>query len=387
MTHIVIISTADWDHPIWTNKQHVACSLANQGHTILYVESLGLRGANNSGKDLSRIFRRLIKGLSPPKRVRQNIWVLSPLVIPGASNSIVLTINRYILNISIKLSLYFSRMSREWLWTYNPMTLKYIDLGKFYKSIYHAVDAIHEQPGMPKKLIKEEERKLCREVDHVFATSPQIKKELEPFSNNIKYESNCCDYEHFSRALTIDGENIPNDLLVIPKPIIGFIGAISNYKLDFDLIKSVAIQAKNWNFVFIGPTCEGEKDTDISMLKSIPNIHFLGYRKYKYLPNYCAGFDVGWLPLRFNKYTQSMFPMKFFEYLAAGLPVVASSIDSLNEFRKEAALCNSSAKCFLDAINLSLSDKSLNLKDRLELAKLHTYEKRTLRMVQKIINR
>ena len=63
MAHIVLISTADWDHPLWTNKQHVACSLADLGHSVLYVESLGIRPANTSSKDLLRIMKRIIKGL------------------------------------------------------------------------------------------------------------------------------------------------------------------------------------------------------------------------------------------------------------------------------------------------------------------------------------
>ena len=59
MADFVILSTADWDHPLWTNKQHVACSLAELGHRVLYVDSLGLRGPRVDKTDSGRIWRRL----------------------------------------------------------------------------------------------------------------------------------------------------------------------------------------------------------------------------------------------------------------------------------------------------------------------------------------
>jgi hypothetical protein len=98
---VVLLSTADWDHPLWTNKQHVACSLAALGFRVLYVESLGLRSVQAKGRDLLRIFRRLCRGLLPPRAVRPGIWVCSPLVIPGGSEGLILKINRLLLAVSI----------------------------------------------------------------------------------------------------------------------------------------------------------------------------------------------------------------------------------------------------------------------------------------------
>ena len=386
MAHIVMISTADWDHPLWTNKQHVACALSDQGHSVLYVESLGLRGATSSGKDWFRILRRIKKALLPPQNVYKNIWVFSPLVIPGASNFILISINRILLALGIRISLILLDLRYEWLWTYYPLTARILNLKRFYKTIYHAVDAIQEQPRMPRSLILNEERTLCRQVDHVFVTSPQIERDLKIYSKRIKYYPNCCDYNHFSKALTIKERDFPVELSTIDSPIIGFIGAISNYKLDFSLINKLAGLHPEWNFVFIGPTCEGEDNTDISLLSNLNNIYLLGYRDYEHLPFYCAAFDIGWLPLKINSYTQSMFPMKFFEYLAAGLPVIATAIDSLSSFKKESKLCNPSVQEFSDAIFSTLHGSSSNLDLRMKLAKNNTYQKRTSNMIQDINN-
>ena len=75
---ILLLATADWDHPLWTNKQHVACSLAARGHRVLYVESLGLRTIQPTGRDWSRIWKRLRRALQSPRPVRPGIWVCSP---------------------------------------------------------------------------------------------------------------------------------------------------------------------------------------------------------------------------------------------------------------------------------------------------------------------
>ena len=79
-----------------------------------------------------------------------------------------------------------------------------------------------------------------------------------------------------------------------------------------------------------------------------------------------------------------MFPMKFFEYLAAGLPVVSTAIDSLTSFNKEALLCDASVESHSNALKVSLSGQTAELENRLELARNNTYESRTLRMIREI---
>ena len=158
-------------------------------------------------------------------------------------------------------------------------------------------------------------------------------------------------------------------------------GAVSSYKLDFTLIAAVARAHPQWQFVFIGPTGEGEPYTDITLLNEEPNVHLLGAKPYGQLPEYCAGFDCGWLPLRLTPYTQSMFPMKFFEYLAAGLPVVATSIDSLVQFSGVALLCEPEQTAFSKALEKALSSSGVSLDERLALAAKHTYIARTRRML------
>ena len=204
---------------------------------------------------------------------------------------------------------------------------------------------------------------------------------MAPYSRHIRFDPNVADQAHFSTAMSLPMSSIPADIASISEPRIGFIGAVSSYKLDFSLIAAVARAHPSWQFVFIGPTGEGEPYTDTTLLDIEPNVHLLGQRSYGILPNYCAGFACGWLPLKLNPYTQAMFPMKFFEYLAAGLPVVATAIDALGQFGHAAFLCEPNEKDFSKALLLSLLDKGPDLALRQALAAEYTYSARTSRML------
>ena len=274
----------------------------------------------------------------------------------------------------------FLNFKKDYLWTYNPLTPLYLNIEKFKSSIYHAVDAIEHQPFMPKDFIKREEIILSKKVDKIFVTSKNIIKKLKIYNSNISYFGNVCDYEHFSKSLKIQIDNIPLDIKRIKKPIIGFIGSISEYKLDYKLIYDVANSLKEINFVFIGPTDDSLNHSNLESIKNLNNVYLLGYRNYEYLPAYCAYFDVAWLPIIHNNYTKSMFPMKFFEYLAAGLPIVSTDLESIREFSDLVAISDDISKIKISILQ-ALKNKNLNLKKRLSIAMENTYQKRTKKML------
>ena len=385
MADIVLLSTADWDHPLWTNKQHVACSLASEGERVLYVESLGLRSVQAKTQDFRRILRRLLLGLRFVRQVRPGIWVLSPLVLPGGSQGVALRLNRLMLRCSVSLACWVLRFRSPWLWTYNPLTLLYLPLKGFTLSVYHAVDAVQEQPCMPRALIESEEARLCRSVNQVFTTSPYLAERLAMHTDRICFEPNVADRDHFSTALERrqdPGFVDPPELRGIPEPKIGFVGAISSYKLDFELIRSVALRHPEWHFVFIGPQSEGEPSTDLTQLCGLGNVHWLGPKPYSQLPRFLAGFQCAWLPLQCNAYTRAMFPMKFFEYLFAGLPVVSTRIHALRSFEAICHLCPPEPLEFSKQIQQVLAGEGPTLEQRLSGIEGYTYVSRTRRMLK-----
>ena len=383
---ILMISTADWDSPIQTNKQYVAKELSKLGFRILYVESLGIRRIKIKKADFLRILKRLSKLIYPVINKEHNIYILSPITIPGASNKFTITINKFFLRLKLFIAMKYLKFKKEIIWTYNPMTLNYIRINKFQYKIYHAVDSIEFQPNMPKRNILKSEKALTKKVDKVFVTSLNLQKKLSKYNRNISFYGNVCDYKHFSSSRTIKKSEIPNDIKNIQKPIVGFIGSISEYKLDFKLISEVTKKMKDISFVFIGPTDDLIQKSKFNILKKQKNIYFLGYRSYNSLPNYCAHFDVGWLPIIKNKYTKYMFPIKFFEYLAAGLPVVSTYISSLERYSNIALLSEHNSESLLKNIKKALKNKDKNLKLRISTAKENTYALRTRKMLNEIDN-
>lgn len=377
---IILLSTAEWDHPFWTNKQHVALNLSQLGYRVLYVDSLGLRQPSATAQDLGRIWKRLVKAIKPPRKVRDNLWVWSPVVFPFQKISLIRFCNRILLNIGLIFLTNCLNFKKKIFWTYNPLTTEFFNLNCFDYIVYHCVDEIKAQPGMPTQLLEVAEPQLCRRADIIFTTSVTLQNQRKQWNDNTYYFPNVADFNHFYSALNLETE-IPQDLKEIPCPRIGFMGAISEYKLDFDLIKKIAQCRPRWSLVLIGPIGEGDPWTDQSNLEGMDNIYLLGYRPYFKLPHYLKGIDVAILPNLINNYTKAMFPMKFFEYLAAGKPIVSTNIPAITEFANYIEIADS-LDDFVVAIEKSLvGDGGVSISERLALAKRYTYDNRTQQML------
>lgn len=376
---IVLLSTADWDNPFWTNKQHVALALSKRGFKILYIDSLGLRTPSLNKKDFKRIFKRIVKSASAPRKVRENIWVWSPITLPFNKYRFIRVLNKLFFSLGVKIWSRFLGFKEPWLWTYNPLTTEFLCPQKFSKTIYHCVDEIKAQPGMPIEILEREERVLLTVADAVFVTAPQLKENRKQWNSNIQYFSNVADFDHFNQAVTRDF-SIPDDLNNISGPILGFIGAVSGYKVDFELLSFVAKSLPECSIVIIGLVGEGDPGTKIDILTKHENIHLLGPKSYELLPSYLKYFDVALLPNNLNEYTDNMFPMKFFEYLAAGKPMVSVDLSSIKEFEHIVKIAKT-PKEFVEAINETLNGNVISLEERLDLAKEYTYESRMDKML------
>jgi hypothetical protein len=158
-------------------------------------------------------------------------------------------------------------------------------------------------------------------------------------------------------------------------------GAIDAYKLDLTLLHQLAVRNPGWSLVLIGPVGECDPSTDISDLEACPNVQFIGPINYDALPSWLAHADLGLLPLQVNGYTRHMFPMKFFEYLSSGLPVVATAIPALEAHADVAWLCPPKVEAFEEAIQNVLIGQGPSLEQRLERASSQTYEGRTAAML------
>ena len=378
---IILVSTAEWHHPFWTNKQHTALALARQGCRILYIDSLGLRKPSANHRDLLRIGRRLLRGFRLPEQVHEGIWVCSPIVIPAARRGFAQRCNKLILRFYLYAFQVYLGFNEPMLWTYNPLTLRLINSKNYSKLVYHCVDEISAQPGMDAPQIMAWEKLLCETADTVFVTSKNLFDNRIKFNPATYYFPNVVDLSYFSSVAESDNGSPPPSLARIPGPRLLFVGAISSYKVDFNLLRCLALLRPQWSIVLIGAVGEGDPETDIALLADLPNVYCLGPKAYPDLPAYMACCDVGLLPCLLNEYTINMFPMKFFEYLASGLPVVSTVLPSLGEYKSFYDECNT-ASDFVDAIERILTNKiGFDRRALRDLLASHTYESRTANML------
>jgi glycosyltransferase involved in cell wall biosynthesis len=376
---IVLFSTADWDNPFWTNKQHMAFHLSARGYKVLYIESLGLRKMTVTGGDWRRVFRRIKKFFSGPRQRGERLWVFSPILLPLHHIRWVQKLNHYVLTAQLRFFMWRLGFKNSIAWTYNPLVLDLIHGLGLTNIVYHCVDDLGAAPRLPKEQIEIEEARLVRKADVVFVTSTMLEEKLRGRGPGLlRYYPNVADFAHFQRAR--DPElAIPVDLLEIRSPRIGFVGAISSYKLDFDLIAEAAAMRPDWNWVLIGKVGEGDPHTDASALNK-PNIHLMGPKSYAELPAYLKGMDAVILPCSLNEYTKSMFPMKFFEYLAAGKVVVATDLPSLKPYREIFTMAEGPSG-FNQALDKILSGEIKYTPKMDEMARENTWESRLDRML------
>ncbi len=376
---IVIISTADWDHPLWTNNQHTAVRMAERGFRVLYVESLGLRRPTLEPRDLKRIFQRCMKSMRGLRRVNPRLFVYSPLVLPFYGSRTARALNDFLLTYCLNRLLKILSFSKVIIWSYNPFVFGLRDAVHASLLIYHCVDDLSSVPGMPSRQVREAEGSMLERGDVVFATSRVLFERLRTLQpGKTYYLPNVADFDHFSAARAPGA--IPPELARIPRPRLGFVGAISSYKLDLDLVAAVAEQRPHWHWIFVGPPGTAEPESGTAALKR-PNVHFLGHRPYQALPDYLRGIDVAVLPCKINPYTRSMFPLKFFEYLAAGKPVVASSLPALRDYGGSYVKADSVEE-FCQAVEMILCGHRPDEQFCSELAKRHTWDSRLDQMLE-----
>jgi len=378
----IIFATADWDAEYWTNKQHMARHLANEGYRVLYVESIGLRQPTISGQDLGRIWRRLWRGIMMPRLVEPNVWVLSPLAIPFKQHwAMMRKINQGWLSLCLKVFMMRKSFKFPMIWTYHPFVLEAIATLDHGPLVYHCVDDLSAIPGIDANAFNDEEQCLLKMCHSVFVTSETLKDKCLAINSNTHYFPNVVDIEHFSKAYL--DKDIPSDLVRIPRPRIGYIGALSDFKVDFTLIFEVASNRPDWHWVLIGDEREGQNSPLVKKLRTLSNVHLLGRREYEELPDYLRGIDVGTLPTLLNHYTRAMFPMKYFEYLAAGVPVVSTSLEFTKQHK--GGLCvASNPDTFVKAIISQLANGRFSERESLNLVGYNTWTSRLRKMLQLI---
>jgi glycosyltransferase involved in cell wall biosynthesis len=201
-------------------------------------------------------------------------------------------------------------------------------LGEKY-SVYYITDDFTKFTGRPQAAIESMEARLIDKADLLIASAQKLLN-IKSRGRKVHIVNHGVDHGHFSRALGMKKEDWPEDIREIKKPIVGFYGEINDW-LDLKMIFRAAELRPDWSFVLLGRVAV--EVGDISYLRERGNIHLLGQKKYDQLPNYCAAFDVGLIPMKLNDLTACVNPLKLREYLAAGLPVVSARLQEVLAYK------------------------------------------------------
>lgn len=221
-------------------------------------------------------------------------------------------------------------------WFSHPLQYHYLKSAKADLTIYHCTDDWAAWPGLSRimrLLIPPREEMMSKAVDLVFTSSRKLFEKARLFNKHVYLFPGSADTEFFGKALNKDLK-IPVDMACIRKPIIGFSGSIFGIT-DLTLIGYLASRHPEWSFVLIGPVASNSVDQDeFRRLLRFANVHYLGCKEYKHLPNYFKAFDVCLAPYNSETYSESVFPNKVFQYLAAGKPVVSIGLPEMEHLEE-----------------------------------------------------
>ncbi len=204
------------------------------------------------------------------------------------------------------------------LWYYTPMALPFTDHLTPAAVVYDCMDELSAFKGADAS-ISRREAELMRRASLVLTGGQSLYEAKRTLHPNIHPFPSSVDVHHFAQARDSAGD--PADQAAIPHPRLGFFGVIDE-RMDLELLDAVARLRPDWHIVLIGPVVK----IDPASLPALPNVHLLGGKTYDELPGYVAGWDVALLPFARNEATRFISPTKTPEYMAAGKPVVATSI-------------------------------------------------------------
>ena len=388
---IVCFSSQPWEDGMWTNKHHIMSRVAKQ-HRVVFV---------NFGQQSPFRFVRRAKRDDPRTRVDWRTFWTEPAVRRINENLEVLDIWTPSLNFvggghRLRRHLEFEhrvKLVEHWLaerhitdavlWVYHP------GYGDSVARIPHRLivyDCVDEYTAFPEfrrhqAWIAERERQLCAAAGVVSCTAPLLFETKQPLApGRTHFVHNVGDASHFERAL--DPElPVAGDIAALQRPVIGFVGAISDYKLNLEWLLHLATARPHCSIVLVGPAGVADPNTDLGKLRTAPNVHLLGHRSYEQLPSYLKGFDVAVIPYRINDYTRAVFPIKFFEFLASGRPVVISQLPAVEQYWGAVRVAKT-AEDFVLACDAALAEDSAEgRKQRLELARQNSWDSRVEKLL------
>jgi UDP-galactopyranose mutase len=294
---LICLSHLRWRF-VFQRPQHLLSRCARE-RRVFYVEEPVFEGEDGPRLQIERC---------------GDVTVAVPYLPSGRSDGDVEAMQRRLLDDLIARE----RIARYVLWYYTPMALAFTDHLRPAAIVYDCMDELSAFAHAPAALTTRE-AELLRRAAVVFTGGQSLYEAKRSAHPNVQAFPSSVDVPHFARARRLVED--PADQQPLPRPRLGFFGVLDE-RLDTALLAGVAAARPDWQIVMLGPVAK----IDPAVLPRAANIHYLGPKSYEDLPRYIAGWDVALLPFARNQATQFISPTKTPEYLAAGKPVVSTSI-------------------------------------------------------------
>jgi glycosyltransferase involved in cell wall biosynthesis len=376
---IVVVGLQPLDMVIGSNCVNIAYEFAKKNR-VLYVNYAFDRTSLNREKNKPEVQKRLrmMKGKQDNlQQIQEGLWNLYPDTVLESINWIPITqafrmanfINNKRFAREIKKAIKRLGFKDFLLFNDSDMFRSFFlnDLLKPACSVYYTRDNMLSVPYW-KKHGKTLEPELMKKCDLVCANSTYLKDLASEHNPNSFFVGQGCDVSAFNKDTIV---SIPSDLLAIPGPRIGYIGALYTLRLDIEILNTIALSHPEWSVVLIGPEDNDFKSSNLHQLK---NVYFLGLKDGAELPSYLAGFDVALNPQILNETTIGNYPRKIDEYLAMGKPTVATETKAMSIFAEHTYLAKSKED-YPGLIELALKENSSEKEQaRITFAQSHTWE-------------
>lgn len=355
---IACLSHLGWDTKLFQRPQQVMSRLARR-HRVDYFCQVPTRAFWSLPRTSV-----VCHTFSPEQNLSVHYLPYLPLTGRGA---VFRTLNRFLYTQKVAAMLKRRCTRPLVLWLYHPKDQRIIGLVDADVVVYDCMDEfrafLNSEPET-----REYERRILERADVVFAGGHSLYEAKRALNPNCHLFPCGVDYEHFASAASLKTE-VAEEMRRIQHPVIGYVGAVDE-RLDYELIESCARLNPAWSFVLIGPLLKVKPDR----LFSLPNVHYLGAKRYADLPRYMKAFDVAMMPFAITELTLKINPTKTLEYLSAGLPTVCTHVpDVVAEFGGMVRFCDSPSS-FAEAIEHSLSVSVRARQELMEAARGKSWE-------------
>lgn len=352
-------------------RHHICQALNEAGYKILWVNPIGFRMPSLAKRGTFRkILRKLISILKFMRKVSSGWFVFTPLQLPLFRTSYLSKLNQRILNVQISTCRILLRIHNSIVLYTTPTFASMIHCDRARRRIYYYSDQYtlyRELSDSERSWMERKDSDLQAASDTVICCSRNI---LDNVKKNVSadkliYFPHRVDFVKFNGA---DRGNLPEDLMRIPSPRIGYYGTLTDSN-DWDIIRYCAKLRPNYQFVFIG-----RKDIANAGVEHLPNVHFLGKKSYEVIQNYGAVFDVAimfWIRRDWIKHSS---PLKLKEYLALGVPVVSTRIEEVEKYYTDIVYSTETPEEFLEALDNAIAkDNSERIRKGLKRVSADTW--------------